>query len=382
VSFSDGGNFFGRVILGSIKFHLVIIGSHVRLEFSKPGCGCPPKLFIPKPFSGVSVLVNMPKIKPLQDLRGIAILMVVLYHSGSHLTDLVSHGNNGILLFFMISGFIITSAHDKDRGIGDFWVFMRKRVSRIHFPYIPVALLFIVMFLISGKGAEYHHDPVNIIRNLLLIQDPNESIHPYSWTLVFEMFYYLCFGVLFILLRKGVLPFALALALPPIVYFLNGGEDTRNLITSFYNLYFLFGVLLAYAIKKYNFRAPISLVVVLFLVFLVFPFLTNSQPLILLSTITFFYAYINLDINIKVLEKIGDASYTIYLSHAVILTLGKYVINDELLRFVVLFTLSIVFGYLYFLLTEKKLTNIGRTLLCLNYRGGNTNKLLHRIKPR
>jgi len=46
----------------------------------------------------------MKKINALQDLRGIAILMVVLFHSGSTVFgghNIFMHGSNGVLLFFI-----------------------------------------------------------------------------------------------------------------------------------------------------------------------------------------------------------------------------------------------------------------------------------------
>jgi len=91
------------------------------------------------------------KIAQLQDLRGIAIIMVLLVHTGNKVTDLVSHGNNGVLLFFIISGFIITSAHRHAAGVHDFVIFLKKRVARIHFPYLPIVLSFIVLFLLTSS---------------------------------------------------------------------------------------------------------------------------------------------------------------------------------------------------------------------------------------
>lgn len=311
----------------------------------------------------------MQKIKPIQDLRGIAILMVVLFHTGAQYTNLVSHGNNGVLLFFMVSGFIIGSAHSNDKGVNDFLVFIKKRISRIHFPYFPIVTLFIIMFLITGKGGDYHHDPINIIRNILIIQDPDRSIHPYAWTLVFEMFYYCCFGFLVILTKRGIGLFVLVLSTPALYAYLNHGDDTRNLISSFYNLYFLSGVILAKISNRVSFNSHTYLTALLFAIFISVPFITNDKIIILLSSVAFFYAYLNLRYNIKILEKIGDASYTIYLTHALVVTFGKHLIHNSLLQFVLLFMLSILIGYIYYMLSEKPLTNLGRRILGLQKSG-------------
>ena len=308
----------------------------------------------------------MQKIRTLQDLRGIAILMVVFYHSGKHYTELVVHGDNGVLLFFIISGFIIASVHKKDQGLGNFITFMKKRIARIHFPYIPLALVFIFLFWFSGKGSEYHHDPINIIRNILLIQNPSESIHPYAWTLVFEMFYYTLFGSLYIILNRGLLPFSIALLIPPLVYYFFNIGGNLNLITSFNNLYFLGGVFLGYFSDKLKFDSKLYMVIPLFIVFLALPFYTKDDFIILISTFIFFIFYLRLNFNLRLLEKIGNASYTIYLSHGLILVVGKYFISDDLIRFVLLFLISIIGGYFYFLATENRLTKIGKKVLALS----------------
>ncbi len=307
----------------------------------------------------------MRKIKTLQDLRGIAIIMVVLFHSGNNYTALVNHGDNGVLLFFMISGFIISGAHSKDYGLTDFIIFIKKRISRIHFPYFPIIILLSVMFVITGKGGAYHHDPINIALNILLLHPPSESIHPYAWTLVFEMFYYLAFGCLFILLKRGIIPLALALSIPPIIYQLYQGEETRNLITSFYNLYFLSGVLLERINRNHKLHSNPILTTCSFLVFLALPFLTESKTSTLLSTIIFFTLYLNLSSNFAPLERLGNASYTIYLSHALVISAGKQIMGNSFLQFITFFILSITLGYGYYIISERWLTNIGRRVLGL-----------------
>ncbi|MBT5492506.1 acyltransferase, partial [bacterium] len=61
----------------------------------------------------------MKKIEALQDLRGIAIIMVIFFHVGSTVfgnNNIFMHGKNDVLLFFIVSGFIISSIHKNDVG--------------------------------------------------------------------------------------------------------------------------------------------------------------------------------------------------------------------------------------------------------------------------
>ena len=67
---------------------------------------------------------------------------------------------------------------------------MKKRIVRIYLPYLPVLILFVVLYALTGKGANYHYPIGDIIRNILLIKNPSRSIHPFAWTLVFQIFYY------------------------------------------------------------------------------------------------------------------------------------------------------------------------------------------------
>ncbi len=47
------------------------------------------------------------KIVSIQYLRGIAALGVVVCHYGSNISSLLNFGQNGVFVFFLISGFVI-----------------------------------------------------------------------------------------------------------------------------------------------------------------------------------------------------------------------------------------------------------------------------------
>lgn len=109
-----------------------------------------------------------PKLHGVQALRGFAISYIVLFHAGNifHYRCFI-HGATGLGLFFGLSGFVIGYAHRSDRGVNDAIVSEKKDCS-----YLCSWILFftmLVLFLVSGKGGDYHRDPENIVRNALLI---------------------------------------------------------------------------------------------------------------------------------------------------------------------------------------------------------------------
>lgn len=99
----------------------------------------------------------MKRIKELDSLRGIAALMVVLYHytfrfhekySYSFLYDVFNfeYGHLGVELFFMISGFVI---YMSIKNINSPLDFLKKRFYRLY-PLFWLSLLFtsLVMYFL------------------------------------------------------------------------------------------------------------------------------------------------------------------------------------------------------------------------------------------
>lgn len=77
-----------------------------------------------------------PHYQTLDGLRGVAAIVVVLFHlaeplAGSHLDNIVNHGYLAVDFFFLLSGFVIGYAYDdrwKKLTFGDF---MRRRIARL-----------------------------------------------------------------------------------------------------------------------------------------------------------------------------------------------------------------------------------------------------------
>src|SRR6266550_3570304 len=102
-------------------------------------------------------------IPELDGLRGIAILMVVVYHAflfsvsppAGWIARLASYGFAGVDLFFVLSVFLITGILLNDKGRpGYFRIFYAKRALRIWPLYY---LLLLVSFVLVPLFVSYTH---------------------------------------------------------------------------------------------------------------------------------------------------------------------------------------------------------------------------------
>jgi peptidoglycan/LPS O-acetylase OafA/YrhL len=98
-------------------------------------------------------------IKLLHFLKGIAALVVVLYHySGlllptlnpNYFTSILTYGEYGVQIFFIISGFIIPYSMTKSNyTLNDFWKNLCRRCIRLA-PPAYVAMLFSILIYFSA----------------------------------------------------------------------------------------------------------------------------------------------------------------------------------------------------------------------------------------
>lgn len=138
----------------------------------------------------------------LQYLRGIACLLVVLYHSRGELNDiyvqnnlgniLFNYGYIGVDLFFMISGFVIMLSTEKDSSVRSFIV---KRIFRLYPVYLVCLLLCALIFT---KPID-----INYLKSLFFINLNYDKSAPWfgysvistAWTLTYEIIFYCIFSI-------------------------------------------------------------------------------------------------------------------------------------------------------------------------------------------
>ena len=260
----------------------------------------------------------------LQYLRGFAAIYVVLYHlSGRFYLPVFAYGYLGVQLFFIISGFIITYVHGGERGTSQALTFLRKRLIRIYPAYwlalLPVLLAF---YLLPSSGLPWHREPVNMLRNLFLLQWPAYSILGVAWSLVYEVLFYALFGLWVIWLELPLLALLAGWWLLLMVVPAYCPTCSENwLLFNPYNFYFLAGCGLGLVYPYLRYRLAGWVFVGGLLLFLLVPFLTTSFWIIfaaslLLCSLALLYQPVQSQ---RWLLGLGDSSYAIYLTHVTIL---------------------------------------------------------------
>lgn len=157
----------------------------------------------------------MPKLRDLQCLRAFAALLVVVDHAAD---ATVGHGfaaeplhsialflgAQGVAIFFIISGFIMTytvAADDRSSGVQRAKQFMLRRVVRI----VPLYWFFTAMIAVPAFILSFYRPviitPARIAMSLFFIPYVDGGgnmtpVLPIGWTLNYEMFFYVIFAVL------------------------------------------------------------------------------------------------------------------------------------------------------------------------------------------
>src|SRR5438067_3657780 len=160
-----------------------------------------------------------PKAQNLHCLRGLAALSVTishlglwhaLAHPGYHNPQLLSFGVHAVPVFFVISGFIIAYAHQKDIGHGrKLAPYAIKRALRIYPPYLILSIIAVLrartMLQSVDPSPEMHRTSIETLSALLLIPlTPQQCGYlAVSWSLYYGVLFYLVFSVFFMSKRAG-----------------------------------------------------------------------------------------------------------------------------------------------------------------------------------
>ncbi|CCE09393.1 putative Exopolysaccharide production protein exoZ [Bradyrhizobium sp. STM 3843] len=280
----------------------------------------------------------------IQYLRGIAAMMVVVHHMLSPTTriDYLSNSNLGpfgVKLFFVISGFIMwyTTANSNISPVA-FW---RRRIARI------VPLYWIFLAILIGAALRFPNlfhttviTPENATKSFLFIPHfhvvQTGLIAPIlipGWSLNYEMFFYFVFGFLLLVGSRTVRITVLGLGFLALVLLGFAVQPADAVLSTYTNpdlLKFLYGASLAILYQAGALRSPVLGVALLatgVLSFLLVPAsseLARINDLLGISATTIVAGALALEDTVRrapslILRTIGDASYSIYLSHLFIL---------------------------------------------------------------
>lgn len=313
----------------------------------------------------------------IQALRGIAALMVMFFHMHAHwdsvpvlsITSVVTRwGFSGVDIFFAISGFVVYRSAQYTIPVNGIRPFLKKRLLRIYLGYWPVLILVAISNIIA------HHTPlpslkIIIFSALLLYPEMQDNWLATAWSLTMEIYFYLWIILIALIPQKhqiktiiGVMLLLAAWGIgwlfidPNNVY--KGQQPLRHFLSGF-GLEFLGGVLLAYFYDRKAqlfYRSTITIPACTILIAaglnigMISPYFDRIEIMRAMSFGIMGLAALTLALALEQtpfapprwLVKIGDASYSLYLLHTLLL------VTSDKVR--ILLNITSTEGLLFFLL--------------------------------
>jgi sugar transferase EpsL len=315
------------------------------------------------------------KFESLQILRGIAASIVVIFHEFGA-TGLFQYGVYGVDLFFVLSGFIILYIHHADIGVKKaLRPFLIKRIIRIFPTYWLVTFAYIVLVTLFGHTISITY----MLKSLFLLPQDILPVVGVAWTLQYEFLFYMIFCLL-LFNRKVFYPLFGLWGLAIIIFYIfpvNFPILIDQLLNPL-NLEFLFGCGIALAVikNKLNFRWTTSLGLVGIAVSITLQYFNIIQmhraiawgipfSLIILGLVKLeSKKQLRLP---KILKYVGDASYSIYLTHLITLLILESILKKLSLYALlgqngviqlIFCIIAILMGCIYYSMIEKPLLRL------------------------
>ena len=306
---------------------------------------------------------DLGQLKSIQALRGLAALAVMLAHmhgaesnhsaSDTLLGSAWIVGVSGVDLFFVISGFIMVwIAGDLPAGLRTAGKFLFSRVLRIYplwwvFATITAGAYAFVLFGVpwdaDAVGRDATEGIIHLVKSYLLIPQDTLPVLFLGWTLIHEMYFYVVFAGILMLPKSYRMPacalwaaIILAATITQATGFHAGSWISLALFPL--TLEFLMGAAVAWLLKAglVQLRWPALIIggIWLLVAARVVDFNTPTPSLPTLRTFAFgpafallVYAAVTFEQSSefgrhipKALVRLGDWSYSLYLSHLLVLS--------------------------------------------------------------
>lgn len=294
------------------------------------------------------------QIQPIDGLRAVAVMMVILAHLGA---GNVLPGGLGVTLFFFISGYLITMLMIEEydaNGALDVRNFYIRRFLRLAPPLLTMVLIVSSVFALIGEpirggkiaaASLYYANYFGII-----YPAPTEPLDP-MWSLAVEEHYYLIFPLAFCLGWKNPKNFLLLICVAILaslawrcwLVFETGASELRTYTSTDTRVdSILFGAVLAVVLKINNKMAakwaermlPLALATLLATLSIrVAAFRETLRytmqglaliPLFFCAVYSSRYRLISRLLSSRPMKKIGKLSYSLYLWHFPVLLLIQH----------------------------------------------------------
>ena len=326
----------------------------------------------------------------LDGLRGVAALLVVIYHIfeglafaeatdgvGSGLITTLNHGHIAVDFFFILSGFVISYAYDDRWGKMSLGGFFKRRLIRLHPMLVMGALIGAIAFFAVGcerwDGSIAPTSWVMIALLLTMCMIPAVPGVPYEvrgngemfplngpgWSLFFEYIGNICYALFMRRMSTKVLAFfTLLLGLAHAWFFVGDVSqydmigvgwtiDTVNFWGGFIRMLFPFsmGMLLARTFKPRKVKGAFWICTIALIILFAVPYIPSSNNGISLNSLYEFVCIAFIfpalvwlgacgsasEITSKVNTFLGELSYPLYIVHYPIMYIFyAWLINNDI----------------------------------------------------
>jgi len=336
-------------------------------------------------------MAALPYRREIDGLRAFAVLPVLFFHAGF---EIFSGGFVGVDIFFVISGYLITSILISEMEVGKFSLlkFYERRARRILPALCTVMLVSVVaayVIMLPHQWQEFLQSMVAVIffiSNIFFwLEDDYFAVASeekpllHSWSLAVEEQYYILFPVLLIMVwRFGRNPMLYIIAGLALLSFLSAAMGSRYYPNANFYLLFgraweiLLGAIVAFHMMKVNVRPLIpayanflSWMGFLMLVLAIFLFDKDTpfpSPYTLLPAIgtSLLIVFTNEKtilgkiLSYPLLVGVGLISYSLYLWHQPVFAFGRLLIFDLNVPVkIMLILLSIILAIISYYIIEK-----------------------------
>jgi peptidoglycan/LPS O-acetylase OafA/YrhL len=258
------------------------------------------------------------------------------------LPPLLDFFQSGVDLFFIISGFVmVIVSRGRFQKLAESKRFLFNRVSRIYPTYWLYYFLTLAVVLVQPGMVNSTHGSSSLLMSFLLLPNDKVLLVMVAWSLLFELWFYLVFTGVMCFRERWLPGFLVGWAMLLVVF--NSVQDWQDynpalkIMLHPYALEFIAGVALALLFySRHSARIPLSMIRIALVIALIpgigligYYRLFDEQGMLRMFSVSAVFG--TLVLGLALLERrqhirmpaflvaTGDMSYTVYLSHLLVL---------------------------------------------------------------